>query len=116
MVLYLHTCTCISIYLHKCSPLRDFESVYFLLLSQVSSGAAVSNSMPAGHVPNRSVQRPIHVTGMQRMPHQAMQAYNLTSQAGMGGGMNPGGIPMQRGVPQPHQQQQVWCLLGFFFF
>ncbi|RYR44692.1 hypothetical protein Ahy_A08g040984 isoform A [Arachis hypogaea] len=79
--------------------------------SQVTSGAAVSGSMPGGHVSNRSVPRPMNVVGMQRMPHQAMQAYNLTSQAGMGGGMNPGGMPMQRGVPQPHQQQQVTCLL-----
>lgn len=56
--------------------------------------------MPGGHVSNRSVPRPMNVGGMQRIPHQAMQGYNLSSQAGMGAGMNPGGIPMQRGVPQ----------------
>lgn len=56
----------------------------------------------------RSVPRAMGV-GMPRMPHQGMAAYNLASQAGMG--MNPGGIPMQRGVSsQAHQQQQVACL------
>jgi cyclin-dependent kinase 8/11 len=54
----------------------------------------------------RSVPRQM-VGSMQRMQPQAMQAYNLTSQAGIGGGINPGGIPMQRGVPQ---QQQVYCV------
>ena len=47
--------------------------------------------------------------GMPRLQPQGMAAYNLTSQAGMGGGMNPGGMPMQRGVAaQAHQQQQVF--------
>lgn len=56
----------------------------------------------------RSVPRAMGV-GMPRMPHQSMAAYNLASQAGMG--MNPGGIPMQRGVSsQAHQQQQVGYL------
>ncbi|PNY06400.1 cyclin-dependent kinase [Trifolium pratense] len=73
--------------------------------SVVSSGAAIAGNMPGGHVSNRSVPRPMNV-GMQRM-HQ-LQAYNLTSQAGMGSGINPAGIPMQRGVPQQaHQQQQL---------
>lgn len=81
--------------------------ILFLILTQVPSGAAIAGNMPGGHVSNRSVPRPMNV-GMQRM-HQ-LQAYNLTSQAGMGGGINPGGIPMQRGVPQQaHQQQQVYC-------
>lgn len=63
--------------------------------------------MAAGHVvPNRSVPRPMPVVGMQRIQAQGMSAYNLTSQAAMGGGMNPGSIPMQRGVAaQAHQQQ-----------
>lgn len=76
-------------------------------LGQVSSGNAVSGSMQGAHgVTGRSVPRPM--LGMQRMQAQNMAAYNLTSQAGMGGGMNPGGIPMQRGVnAQAHQQQQV---------
>lgn len=75
-------------------------------LDQVSSGNAVSGNMPGAHgVPSRSVPRPM--LGMQRMQAQGMSGYNLASQAGMGGGMNPGGIPMQRGVnPQAHQQQQ----------
>lgn len=63
---------------------------------------------------NRNVPRPVHmVGGMQRIQQQQQQqnmsAYNLASQAGMGGGtaINPGNIPMQRGVAaQPHQQQQ----------
>ncbi|XP_027351942.1 cyclin-dependent kinase E-1-like isoform X2 [Abrus precatorius] len=84
----------------------DFEGTTNMQPSQpVTSGAAVSGSMPGGHASNRSVPRPMNVVGMQRVPHQAMQAYNLTSQAGMGGGMNPSGIPVQRGVPQAHQQQ-----------
>lgn len=57
---------------------------------------------------NRSVPRPMPMVGMPRMQPQGMAAYNLTSQGAMGGGMNPGGIPMQRGVAsQAHQQQQV---------
>jgi len=84
--------------------------IFCLSLSQVSSGAAIAGNMPGGHASNRSVPRPINV-GMQRM-HQ-LQAYNLTSQAGMSSGINPAGIPMQRGVPQQaHQQQQVCCLFG----
>ncbi|KAF7834113.1 cyclin-dependent kinase E-1-like isoform X1 [Senna tora] len=74
----------------------DFEGTANLQPSQpVSSGNAVS-----GSISGRSVARPMNVVGMQRMPAQAMQAYNLSSQAGMGGGMNPGGIPMPRGVAQ----------------
>ena len=76
--------------------------------------------MPGPHgVPSRTVPRPM--LGMQRIP-QGMAGYNLASQAGMGGGMNPGGIPMQRGInPQAHQQQQVLlsdnftCASVFFF-
>lgn len=80
------------------------------IIFQVSSGAAIAGNMPGGHVSNRPVPRPMNV-GMQRM-HQ-LQAYNLPSQQGMGSGINPAGIPMQRGVSQQaHQQQQVYCLLG----
>ncbi|KAH1235446.1 Cyclin-dependent kinase E-1 [Glycine max] len=57
---------------------------------------AVSGSMPGPHGSNRSVPRPVNVVGMQRMPPQAMAAYNLSSQAAMGDGMNPGGISKQR--------------------
>lgn len=60
-------------------------------------------------MPGRGVPRPL--IGMPRMPPQAMAGYNLASQAAMGGGMNPAGIPMQRGMnPQAHQQQQVFVL------
>lgn len=68
--------------------------------------------MPGPHVmPTRSVSRSIPM-GMPRMQPPGMAAYNLTSQAGMGGGMNPGSMPMQRGVAnQAHQQQQVSFVL-----
>ncbi|KAL6992983.1 Cyclin-dependent kinase E-1 [Sarracenia purpurea var. burkii] len=88
----------------------DFEGTTSLQPSQsVSSGNAVSGSMPGPHVmTTRSVPRPMPGVGMQRMQPQGMAAYNLTSQAGLGGGMNPGNIPMQRGVgAQAHQQQQM---------
>lgn len=75
-------------------------------LDQVSSGNAVSGNMSGAHV-GRSVPRPM--VNMQRMHPQGMTAYNLASQAGMGGAMNPGGMPMQRGVAQAHHQQQVYC-------
>jgi len=81
------------------------DPIYFLLvLSQVN---AVSGSMPGPHGSNRSVPRPMNVVGMQRLPPQAMAAYNLSSQAAMGDGMNPGDISKHRGVPQAHQPQQV---------
>ncbi|XP_028071831.1 cyclin-dependent kinase E-1 [Camellia sinensis] len=87
----------------------DFEGTTSLQSSQpVSSGNAVSGSMAAHAVPNRAVPRPMPVVGMPRLQPQGMvAAYNLTAQAGMGG-MNPGSIPMQRGVAaQVHQQQQM---------
>ncbi|KAK9266214.1 hypothetical protein L1049_012417 [Liquidambar formosana] len=88
----------------------DFEGTTSLQPSQpVSSGNAVSGNMAGAHgVTNRSVPRPIPMVGMQRMQPQGMTAYNLASQAGMGSGMNPGSIPMPRGVAaQSHQQQQL---------
>lgn len=60
--------------------------------------------------PNRNVPR--QMLPNMRMQGPGMPAYNL-SQAGMGV-MNPGGMPMQRGVappqPQAHQQHQVIIL------
>ncbi|KAK4584345.1 hypothetical protein RGQ29_022180 [Quercus rubra] len=89
----------------------DFEGTTSLQPSQpVSSGNAVSGNIPGAHGGTlRSGPRQMPVGGMQRMQPQAMQAFNnLASQPGMGSGMNPGGIPMQRGLPnQGHQQQQV---------
>uniref|UniRef100_A0A7N0TWX0 Protein kinase domain-containing protein n=1 Tax=Kalanchoe fedtschenkoi TaxID=63787 RepID=A0A7N0TWX0_KALFE len=88
----------------------DIEGTTLLQPSQpVNSGNAVANNMAGSHVmANRSAPRPMHMVGMPRMPTQAMGPYNMASQAGMGGGMNPGGIQMQRGVaPQGHQQQQL---------
>lgn len=83
-----------------------------MLIHQASSGNAVTGGIPGQHVmPNRSLPRPMHMVGMQRMQPQGIAGYNIASQAGMGGAMNPGGIPMQRGVAQAHQQQQVFCSL-----
>ncbi|KAL3599197.1 hypothetical protein D5086_007115 [Populus alba] len=86
----------------------DFEGTTSLQPPQpVSSGNTVSGGIPGAHgVNNRSAPRPMPV-GLQRMQAQGMAAYNLASQAGMGGGMNPGNIPMPRGVAQPHQQHQL---------
>ncbi|CAK9153439.1 unnamed protein product [Ilex paraguariensis] len=88
----------------------DFEGTTSLQPSQpASSGNAISGSMAGPHVmPSRSVPRPMPMVGMQRMQPQGLTGYNLSSQAGMGGQMNPGGIPMPRGVTaQAHQQQQA---------
>uniref|UniRef100_A0A7N0ZXN1 Protein kinase domain-containing protein n=3 Tax=Kalanchoe fedtschenkoi TaxID=63787 RepID=A0A7N0ZXN1_KALFE len=88
----------------------DFEGTTLLQPSQlVNSGNAVANNMAGSHgMANRSASRPMHMVGMPRMPTQAMGPYNMASQAGMGGGTNPGGLPLQRGVaPQSHQQQQL---------
>ncbi|KAB5524545.1 hypothetical protein DKX38_022294 [Salix brachista] len=86
----------------------DFEATTSLQPPQpVSSGNAVSGGIPGAHgVNNRSAPRPMAM-GMQRMQTQGTAAYNLASQAGMGGGMNPGNIPMPRGVAQPHQQHHL---------
>lgn len=63
--------------------------------------------MGGPHAIARAVQRPMPMAGIQRM----QVAYNMAHQAGMGGGMNPGSMPMQRGVAnQAHQQQQQQVL------
>ena len=73
----------------------DFEGTTSLQPPQpVSSGNAVSGGIPGAHgVNNRSALRPMAM-GMQRMQTQGMATYNLASQTGMGGGMNPGNIPI----------------------
>ncbi|XP_042489261.1 cyclin-dependent kinase E-1-like isoform X1 [Macadamia integrifolia] len=87
----------------------DFEGTTSVQPSQpVSSGNAVSGSVAAAPV---VTARPVHrqmpmLPGMQRMPGAGMAAFNLASQAGMGGAMNPGSIPMQRGASQAHHHQQ----------
>ncbi|XP_019180298.1 PREDICTED: cyclin-dependent kinase E-1 isoform X2 [Ipomoea nil] len=85
----------------------EFEGTSNLQHQPVSSGAAVSGNMQGHHVMNtRSVPRPMHVVNMPRMQPQGMPPYNMASQAGMGGGINPSNMPMQRGVAaQAHQQQ-----------
>ncbi|GAB2277276.1 Cyclin-dependent kinase E-1 [Dionaea muscipula] len=89
----------------------DFEGTTNIQPSQpVLSGNAVSGNTQGSHpMPNRSVPRSMPtMVGMQRMQPQGMAAYNLSSQTGMAGGMNPGGLPMQRGVAvQAHPQQQL---------
>ncbi|KAF3617694.1 Cyclin-dependent kinase E-1 [Capsicum annuum] len=78
---------------------RPFNSVWTTISrAQVSSGNAASGGMHGPHVmPTRSVPRPMQMVNMQRMQPQGMSAYNLASQAGMGAGMNPVNMPMQRG-------------------
>ncbi|XP_042022368.1 cyclin-dependent kinase E-1-like [Salvia splendens] len=88
----------------------DIEGTISLQPSQpVSSGNTMSGSMSGAHaMQNRSIPRPMPMVGMQRIQPPGIPAYNLASQAGMGGGVNPGGMPMQRGVSaQAHQQQQL---------
>ncbi|PIA47441.1 hypothetical protein AQUCO_01400239v1 [Aquilegia coerulea] len=88
----------------------DFEGSTSVQPPQpVSSGNAMSGSGVPPMVAARPLPRNMPpMAGMQRMPGPGMSAYNLASQAAMGGGMNPGGIPMQRGAGgQPHQQQQL---------
>ncbi|KAL9158709.1 hypothetical protein ABFS82_08G087100 [Erythranthe guttata] len=88
----------------------DIEGTISLQPSQpISSGNNMPGGMAGQHVmQNRSMPRPMAMVGMQRtQPPPGIPAYNLASQAAMGGGVNPGGVPMQRGVaPQPQQQQQ----------
>lgn len=87
----------------------DFEGTTSIQSSQQVSGNAVSGNMAGAHaVANRSVPRPLAASNMQRMQPQGIMAYNFPSQAGGVGGMNPAGIPLQRGIaPQAHQQQQL---------
>ncbi|XP_010243488.1 PREDICTED: cyclin-dependent kinase E-1 isoform X2 [Nelumbo nucifera] len=90
----------------------DFEGTATVQPSQpVSSGNAVSGSVAAAPVvAARSVPRPMPMVGMQQrvQPPPGMTAFNLASQAGMGGGMNPGSsIPMRAAAAQAHQQQQL---------
>lgn len=79
---------------------------------------AVAGNMQGSHiVPNRNVPRQMPMVGMQRVQPQGMPPYNISSQAGMGGGLNPGGIPMQRGVSaQAHPQQQVQLYGEYYCF
>ncbi|KAL6551917.1 Cyclin-dependent kinase E-1 [Orobanche gracilis] len=87
----------------------DIEGTISLQPSQpMSSGNSMPGGMAGPHVmQNRSMPRPMAMVGMQRMQPQGIPAYSLASQAGIGG-VNPSGIPVQRGVAaQAHQQQQM---------
>ncbi|KAJ0989885.1 hypothetical protein J5N97_008241 [Dioscorea zingiberensis] len=80
----------------------DFEGTTSVQSQQVSANA-VSGSVASMAAP-RPGPRQIPMVGMQRMPVGSMASFNIASQAGMG--LNPGGIPMQRGTAaQAHQQQ-----------
>ncbi|KAL6542464.1 Cyclin-dependent kinase E-1 [Orobanche minor] len=87
----------------------DIEGTISLQPAQpISSGNSMPGGMAGPHVmQNRSMPRPMAMVGMQRMQPQGIPAYGLASQAGIGG-VNPSGIPVQRGVAaQTHQQQQM---------
>ncbi|KAK2664326.1 hypothetical protein Ddye_002900 [Dipteronia dyeriana] len=86
----------------------DFEGTTSLQPPQPASGNPVPGNMAGPHaMSNRNVPRPMAGVGMQRMQPQSMMGYNYPSQAGAAGGINPGGMPMQRGMTaQAHQQQQ----------
>ncbi|KAL6519977.1 Cyclin-dependent kinase E-1 [Orobanche hederae] len=87
----------------------DIEGTISLQPAQpISSGNSMPGGMAGPHVmQNRSMPRPMAMVGMQRMQPQGIPAYSLASQAGIGG-VNPSGIPVQRGVAaQAHQQQQM---------
>lgn len=78
----------------------------YILFFQAPPANAVAGNMPGSHiVPNRNVPRQMPMPGMQRVQPQGIAPYNISSQAGMGGGLNPGGMPMQRGVGAQQQQQ-----------
>ncbi|KAI4330096.1 hypothetical protein MLD38_028403 [Melastoma candidum] len=73
--------------------------------TNIQSQQASGNMAAAHNIANRSMPR-MPMVGMQRMQVPGMAAYNLAPQAGLGGAMNPGNLPMQRGVAgQPPQQQ-----------
>lgn len=83
----------------------DFEGTATMQPSQPVQNAVGGNMQGSHIIPNRNIPRQMPM--MQRMQPQGMPPYNLSSQAAVGG-LNPGGIPMQRGVaPQPHQQQSL---------
>ncbi|KAK4761001.1 hypothetical protein SAY87_005894 [Trapa incisa] len=88
----------------------DIEGTTSLQPSQPpSSGNAVSGNLAGAHhaIGNRGVPRgPMPMVGIPRMPGPGIGSYGLPSQGGIGGGMNPNGIPMQRGISAAQQQQQ----------
>lgn len=80
----------------------DFEGTTSLQPPQpVSSGNA--GGMAGAHGVARSGPR--MPMSMQRMQPQQLAAYNMASQAGMGG-MNPAGMPMPRGVAQQNLRRK----------
>lgn len=87
-----------------------------MFLFQVSSANAASGNVAAASVgPSRSMPRPIHMVGMQRMPNTGMTSFNVTSQAGIAP-PNSGGLPLQRGGAGAHAHQQQVIFSDFPFF
>ncbi|RRT63360.1 hypothetical protein B296_00041599 [Ensete ventricosum] len=83
------------------------RNLHFFLIF-VSSGNAASGNVAAASVPPpRSMPRPMHVVGMQRMPNTGMPAFNVATQTGIGAPAS-GNIPMQRGAAAQAHQQQGW--------
>ncbi|XP_074590244.1 cyclin-dependent kinase E-1 isoform X2 [Curcuma longa] len=84
----------------------DFEGTVPVQPSQpVSSANAASGNVAASVGPSRSMPRPIHMVGMQRMPNTGMTSFNVASQAGIAP-PNSGGLPLQRGGAGAHGHQQ----------
>ncbi|XP_042463748.1 cyclin-dependent kinase E-1-like isoform X2 [Zingiber officinale] len=84
----------------------DFEGTVPVQPSQpVSSANAASGNVAASVGPSRSMPRPIHMVGMQRMPNANMTSFNVASQAGIAP-PNSGGLPLQRGGAGAHGHQQ----------
>jgi len=84
----------------------DFEGTTSINPPQAVAAGNVAGNMAGAHgMGSRSMPRPMVAHNMQRMQQsQGMMAYNFPAQAGL----NPS-VPLQqqRGMAQPHQQQQL---------
>ncbi|CAA7034922.1 unnamed protein product [Microthlaspi erraticum] len=83
----------------------DFEGTTSINPPQAVAAGNVGGNMGGAHgMGSRSMPRPMVAHNMQRMQPQGMMAYNFPAQAGM----NPSvPVQQQRGMAQPHQQQQL---------
>ncbi|KAK8963241.1 Cyclin-dependent kinase E-1 [Platanthera guangdongensis] len=84
----------------------DFEGTTSIQSSQSVPSLVMGNVPAAAGMPTRAVPRSMPMVGMQRMPPASMAAFNIASQAGIGG-LNPGGLPIQRGAAAPTHPQQL---------
>lgn len=80
----------------------DFDGTNSTQASQVSSGNAVSGSVPATAIHAARPMPPMQMVGMQRMQNPNI-AFNIGAQAGIHG-FNANNLPLQRGPQQTHQQ------------